>query len=259
MQAMYPDTFVDRLELMWGAGYMSPGGPAEVVKIVQQACIKAPGDVLDIGMGIGGPAITIIQEAGANSVTGVDVEEQVIARARRNISRAGLDSKIQAHLVNSDEYPFGDESFDIAFSKDSMLHIQDKAGLYLEIIRMLKPNSYFVFSDWLCSQDAGEKPEFIEYNQLTHLEISWQTEQQVADQLKYTGFSEIRVSEQMDPYIRRTENELGYIHGKLKTQFLNIMDAETFDKFVAIKTANLSAARSGALRPTHVCCMKARV
>ena len=74
MQTMYPDSFVDRLELMWGAGYMSPGGPDEVVKIIQQACSKAPGDVLDIGMGIGGPAITIIQEAGANSVTGVDVE-----------------------------------------------------------------------------------------------------------------------------------------------------------------------------------------
>ena len=183
----------------------------------------------------------------------------MIERARRNISRAGLESKIQAHLVISDEYPFDDKSFDIAFSKDSMLHIQDKAGLYLEIIRMLKPNSYFVFSDWLCSKDADEKPEFIEYNQLTHLEIRWQTEQQVADQLKIAGFKEIRVSEQMDPYIKSTEIELGYIHGKLKPQFLNMMDSETFDKFVAIKTANLSAAKSGALRPTHVCCMKSGV
>ena len=256
MTAMYPDTFVDRLELMWGAGYMSPGGPAEVVRIVQQAGVIPPGDVLDIGMGIGGPAITLIQDAGANSVTGVDVEEPVIARARRNISRAGLDSKIQAHLAISDEYPFSDESFDIAFSKDSMLHIQDKGALYVEIIRLLKQNGHLVFSDWLCSQDAEKKPEFIKYNQLTHLEIRWQTAQEVVDQLKSAGFTEIRVSEQMDPYIKSSEIELGYIRGKLKSKFMDIMDAETFDKFVAIKAANLNAARSGALRPTHVCCMK---
>ncbi len=235
---------------------MSPGGPAEVVRIVQQAGVIALGDVLDIGMGIGGPAITLIQDAGANSVTGVDVEEQVIARARRNISSAGLESRIQACLVNSGDYPFADDTFDSAFSKDSMLHIKNKDALYTEILRILKPSGFLVFSDWLCSQDAEQKAEFIEYNQLTHLEIRWQTAQQVADQLKSAGFTEIRVSERMGEYIKNTEIELGYIYGKLKTQLMDMMDAETFDKFVAIKSANLTAAKCGALRPTHVSCMK---
>ncbi len=78
----------------------------------------------------------------------------------------------------------------------------------------------------------------------------------MTDQLNSSGFTELRVSEQMDPYIERTEIELGYIYGKLKKQLLDMMGAETFAKFVAIKAANLSAAKSGALRPTHVCCMK---
>ena len=33
--AQYPNDFIDRLHLVWGTGFLSPGGPEEVGQIVR--------------------------------------------------------------------------------------------------------------------------------------------------------------------------------------------------------------------------------
>src|SRR3546814_5254164 len=52
----YPDEFIDRLHLIWGDAFLSPGGPEEVRAIVSGLDLE-DGEVLDIGCGTGGPAI----------------------------------------------------------------------------------------------------------------------------------------------------------------------------------------------------------
>ena len=35
------------------------------------------------------------------------------------------------------------------FSKGAMVHIEDKAALYAEVLRVLKPGGWFTAADWL--------------------------------------------------------------------------------------------------------------
>ena len=65
--AHYTDEFIARLQLVWGAGFLSPGGPQEVGEIVKRLDL---GDrrVLDIGCGTGGPAIVLARDYGARVV-----------------------------------------------------------------------------------------------------------------------------------------------------------------------------------------------
>ena len=52
----YPDEFINRLEVLWGEGFLSPGGADEVKEIVNGLDISGK-SVLDIGCGTGGVEI----------------------------------------------------------------------------------------------------------------------------------------------------------------------------------------------------------
>lgn len=52
-ESHYADEFVDRLETLWGEGFLSPGGATEVGEIVKGIDF-ADKSVLDIGCGTGG-------------------------------------------------------------------------------------------------------------------------------------------------------------------------------------------------------------
>ena len=79
-QDEYHDAIVGMLELIWGRGFMTPGGPENVRKTVRGLDLRDK-LVLDIGSGIGGPALVLAQEFGAR-VIGLDLEEPLVRRAR---------------------------------------------------------------------------------------------------------------------------------------------------------------------------------
>ena len=57
----YGDAMVTMLELIWGEGYMSPGGPQSVRDIVAGVDL-ADKLVLDIGCGLGGVDIMLARD-----------------------------------------------------------------------------------------------------------------------------------------------------------------------------------------------------
>ena len=93
----YPEHFLARLELVWGDGFLSPGGPEEVAGIVSGLDLTGC-RVLDIGCGTGGPTIALAREHGAQ-VVGIDVEAQLFERARRHIATAGVEDQVELRLV----------------------------------------------------------------------------------------------------------------------------------------------------------------
>lgn len=101
----YDATGVMQLEEIWGDGFMSPGGSVEVGRIVAGARIR-DADVLGIGCGTGGAALVLAIEHGARTVTGLDVEPGPL--------------------------PLPDGSVDVVSSKDAIVHVWDKHGLFAD-------------------------------------------------------------------------------------------------------------------------------
>ncbi len=92
---------------------------------------------------------------GARKVIAVDVEEGLIDRAQRDALAAGLAESIEHQPACPPPLPFDDASFDAVFSKDAIVHVSDKLGLYREIFRVLKPGGFFVGADWLGSEQTS--------------------------------------------------------------------------------------------------------
>jgi tocopherol O-methyltransferase len=105
----------------------------------------APGQQLvDIGCGYGATAARLAQRLGVE-VTGFTLSEEQarVARARPG----ALTFHVRDWLHNG--MPSG--AFDHAYAIESTEHMADKAGLFREVARTLKPGGRFVVCAWLSS------------------------------------------------------------------------------------------------------------
>ncbi|MCL4189346.1 MAG: methyltransferase domain-containing protein [Rhodobacteraceae bacterium] len=159
---LYSEALVAFLESIWGEGFLSPGGPDEVARVLGGADLTGLA-VLDIGCGAGGIDVALVARHGAGWVSGIDVEDGVLARARAVVAAAGLAGRIGLARVAPGPLPFPPGCFDVVFSKDSIVHIPDKAALMAEVFRVLRPGGRFIAADWLIGHDGPPSPAMAAY------------------------------------------------------------------------------------------------
>ena len=85
---------------------------------------------------------------------------------QRRIERAGLAGRIRGLKVDGGPLPFAAASFDVVFSKDSMVQIPDKPAIFAEVLRVLRPGGRFIASDWLRGGTGAYSPEMMEFFRL---------------------------------------------------------------------------------------------
>mgnify|MGYP000218169650 CR=1 FL=1 len=102
--------------------------------------------VIDLGAGYGGAARVLAEEHQA-LVTCLNLSSVENERNRKLTEAAGLSERISVVDGSYDAMPFEDESFDIAWSQDAILHAPDRLAVMDEVARVLKPGGLFVFTD----------------------------------------------------------------------------------------------------------------
>ncbi|AXU17553.1 methyltransferase domain-containing protein (plasmid) [Streptomyces clavuligerus] len=102
--------------------------------------------VLDLGCGVGGPALRIVSRTGAR-VTGVSVSEEQIRTAGRLAAEAGLADRAAFRHGDAMRLPFADASFDAVLALESMCHMPDRHQVLTEVCRVLIPGGRLVLTD----------------------------------------------------------------------------------------------------------------
>lgn len=245
----YPENFLDRLELIWGPGFMSPGGAAEVMEIVASIPLRNR-RLLDIGSGLGGPAVTLANLGAL--VTGIDVEPQLFDRARRHIEEAGVADRIELRHVEPGNLPFGDGAFDIVFSKDALVHVPDKHAIYAEMFRVTCVGGHLAMSDWLGGEGAEAMPSYRRYAELAALDFQLATAEEITAAAETAGYAHVEIVDRYDWYLPLARQEAEAIAGPLRKEAEGLIDAATYDHWVEVRFALAAAVEDGAIRPTHV-------
>ena len=113
--------------------------------------------VLDIGSGIGGSARYLSSRFGCRTV-GVDLTPEYCDAATQFSELVGLSELTEFHCVSALDTPFPDSVFDMAWTQHVQMNIEDKAGLYRETARVLRPGGRFVMHDILAG--PGGEPYY---------------------------------------------------------------------------------------------------
>jgi SAM-dependent methyltransferase len=111
------------------------------------ALAPVPGDaVLDVGSGLGGPARMLAAEHGCD-VTGVDLSAEFVDVAVRLTERTGLSDQVRFQVADALELPFDDGAFDHVWTQHVAMNIADRAALYAEVRRVVRPGGRFALYD----------------------------------------------------------------------------------------------------------------
>lgn len=246
----YSPEFVRGLEWMWGEGFLSPGGAAEVRELLA-ATNLAGRSVLDIGCGIGGVDILLVQEHGASSVVGIDVAETLLKAAQQNVTDAGLSELISFKHVAGQSLPFTDQTFDVVFSKDAIIQIPDKVNCYAEIRRVLKPGGAIAISDWFGSS-LTQSDEMKRWLQVVGLKFDLATLGETLDIVSRCGFDDVIARDRNAWYRQYMTEELAALQGEAFDGLVERVGQDVARHRLESSTLKQQVVDQGQLRPGHI-------
>ncbi|KAH9763496.1 phosphomethylethanolamine N-methyltransferase [Citrus sinensis] len=203
-----------RYERVFGVGFVSTGGIETTKEFVAKLDLKPGQKVLDVGCGIGGGDFYMADKFDVH-VVGIDLSINMISFA---LERAiGLKCSVEFEVADCTKKTYPENSFDVIYSRDTILHIQDKPALFKSFFKWLKPGGTVLISDY-CKSFGTPSVEFSEYIKQRGYDLH--DVKSYGQMLKDAGFVDIIAED-------RTEQSNEYLlFFPLCTQFVQVLQRE---------------------------------
>ncbi|MFP6745211.1 MAG: methyltransferase domain-containing protein [Alphaproteobacteria bacterium] len=251
----YDDALVGFLELIYGHGFIAPGGPDEVRNLVEGADLAGK-LVLDIGCGIGGVDIMLARDYGCDIIA-LDIEAPLLDKARERAAMAGLVDRIDFRHVEPGPLPLADAAVDVVFSKDAWIHIPDKPALLADVFRVLRPGGLLLAADW-CRGPEPYSADMEYFFKLEGLTYNMVTLDSYGVGLADSGFTDIELRDISDRFRTLSEDQYERLKGPLNGPMRDLVSDKMADHFVENWRQLLVVIDGGELRPGHLRARKPR-
>jgi SAM-dependent methyltransferase len=119
--------------------------------LCEDCSLGASHRVLDVACGSGNTALAAARRG--NTVTGMDLVDKLIERARIRAKAEGFDIDFQTG--NCEQLPFADGSFDYVFSTFGVMFAPDQERAANELLRVCKPGGTIGLANWTVESLPG--------------------------------------------------------------------------------------------------------
>lgn len=225
----YNEAALATMDLIWGEGFMAPGGEGNVDNLVSGLNIRGK-RILDIGCGQGRAACLLAEKYGA-TVVGTDLEAHLIARSQKRAEKLNLQDKTQFITVKTGPLLFEDSSFDVIISSGAFTQIEDKLSMYKECLRVLKSGGTLSCYDWM--KTPGEfSQDMLYWFKVEGLTYAMKTPEEHQALLLEAGFSQATCIDKSAWYKQKAREEYNQIKTQLYPQAEALLGKAEADHFV---------------------------
>jgi arsenite methyltransferase len=150
--------------------------------------------VLDLGSGAGGDVLLSAQRVGPSGrVYGLDMTDEMLALARENAARAGVDN-VEWLRGEIESVPLPGDSVDVVISNCVINLSADKPRVFREAARVLRPGGRFAVTDIVADEDMSEETRR-DIAQWTGCIAGALTKREFEEELAAAGFADVEVRE----------------------------------------------------------------
>jgi len=252
----YTDALVEKLQLRWGDGCLSPGGAPELARMLSGIDVTGR-EVLDLGCGVGGYDLLLAEAHGAARVMGVDIDGASLEQARRRAASSDVADRLEFQRIEPGPLPFEVDRFDIVFSKDTIVDLPDKRTALTELFRVTRPGGRIALSDWFRA-DAPMTPEMRAWTSEGDETYEMATLAETAALLGEAGFVDIETEDRNAWFRDYARDEYDRLRGPLFATFAERFGEEDARRSVENARVRALLAEQGQLRPGHIRATKPR-
>ncbi|MEV8330036.1 methyltransferase domain-containing protein [Streptomyces niveus] len=174
--------------------------------MIERLAPQAGQRVLDIGCGIGKPALRLASGHPVD-VVGVTVSPRQIELATARAIESELADRVRFELADAQQLPYPDASFDAGWFFESLIHMPDKPRAVAEAARVLRPGATLAVADMF--HEPGK-----DWSEI-HPLVTAVTLDTYEPLLAKAGFEVLEVTD-VTPHIRVPEP----VRGQLRTMML---------------------------------------
>jgi len=235
----YSRNGVLRYEKIFGEGFVSTGGIDTTLEFLEQLDLKPNQKVLDVGCGIGGGNFLMADKYGVECLA-MDLSSNMVGIAWER-AQAHKNSKTQFEIGDICKQKFPENYFDVIYSRDTILHIDDKEGLFAKFKKWLKPNGKIFISDYCCGPKPWSK-EFETY--VAGRGYDLRTPAEYGQIFVNLGFRNVKALDRTDLFVRSLKNELKKME-QIRGEFVKEFSEEDFNYLVNGWKAKLERTAAG--------------
>ncbi len=105
------------------------------------------GSILDVGTGTARIPIEIAKQSPLMRIVAIDLAEEMLIVARKNIVDAGFGERIRIELANGRNLQYADDTFSAVVSNSIIHHIPEPFDCLAEIVRVCRPDGCLFVRD----------------------------------------------------------------------------------------------------------------
>ncbi|OCT84155.1 phosphomethylethanolamine N-methyltransferase isoform X2 [Xenopus laevis] len=211
-----------RYEKIFGEGFVSTGGLETTKEFISMLNLRPGQSVIDVGCGIGGGDFYMAKTYGVE-VLGMDLSSNMveIAMERAITEKTPL---VQFEIGDATRRSFSEASFDVVYSRDTILHINDKEALFRRFFSWLKPGGKLLITDYCCGERPWS-PVFQEYvNQRGYILY---TPKEYGQFLEKAGFVNVQAQDRTEQFVNVLNTELSRTQD-IKQEFIENFSEEDY-------------------------------
>ena len=164
------------------------GGRKATIQLADMAQLSAQDKVLDIGSGLGGPARTLVEEF-AVRVEGIDLTHEFCSVANELTRITGLSDRAVFSQGNALSLTGDSENYDVVWTQQSCMNIEDKRRMLSEAYRVLKPGGTFIFQEVFAGDREGAIRLPVPWARKSEMSFLWPAEA-IRNSILEAGFIE---------------------------------------------------------------------